>query len=156
MDLIFDSFAKKATVSAHIEPHSWIQPHPMQFGVFYAFCLLNYSKNGQILIKRHLNLNWAPSKNLFQKIEPRGSIWADTVYCWKNWSYCTATNKVAEPIYSLKISSSAIPRGQYNVLFGGQGHGTVTKILTVFGTVRKLKLWSRFKMFLLINVWQKD
>ena len=56
--------------------YNHIQCNIVHFAIFW---LLEYSKNGQSLIKSHLNFNWTPSKNLFWKIEPWGSIWADTV-----------------------------------------------------------------------------
>ena len=46
-----------------------LEYNPTKFNLvnFIAFCLLKYWKNGQILIKTHLNLNWAPFKKLFLK-----------------------------------------------------------------------------------------
>ena len=45
---------------------------------FTVFWVLK-SKNWRILMKTHLKLNRIPSKNLFRKLEPWGSIRVDTV-----------------------------------------------------------------------------
>ena len=46
---------------------------------FTIFLVFMHSKNGQILMKTHLNLNKTAPKNPFWKKEPRGSIRVGTV-----------------------------------------------------------------------------
>ena len=70
---------KRITVSALLLPHSWIEPQVMWKVHFLGFFL---NKPPLFAQKDHFLryfLNWPPPKNPYWKIEPRGSIRADTV-----------------------------------------------------------------------------
>ena len=65
-------------LSAQVEPHSWIQPHPFSKVLFLGFFLNRtpfFSKKVHFL--RDF-LNWTSPKNSYWKIEPRGYTRADT------------------------------------------------------------------------------
>ena len=66
-------------VSAQVEPHSWIQPHPFSKVLFLGFFLNRtpfFSKKVHFLRDY---LNWTSPKNPYWKIKPRGYNWADMV-----------------------------------------------------------------------------
>ena len=68
------------TVSAPMLPHSWKEPQVMWKVQFLGFFLNKPPLFDQKVHFLRDFLNWPPPKNPYWKIEPWGSIRADTVY----------------------------------------------------------------------------